>query len=265
MYLDKESYKIFYKDSGEKDKPVIIFIHGFPLDHTMWENSYKYFQKTHRTIAYDIRGLGKSTLNQLPFTFEFLVDDLFDLMNHLDVHKVILAGLSMGGYIALRAAQRKPEKFSAMVLCNTQPKGDNNQSLLGRYQNIRIVNEQGIDVLAKKFLHAFISQATIEHKKEIAEAFLQTVNHQNTEGILFMLTALATRTDTSESLSHLTVPVLVVSGENDSLTPPTLMKEMVDQISGCVFKIIPSVGHISVMENPEAFNAILEAFLINLN
>ena len=104
---------------GKKENPVIIFVHGFPFDHTMWEYQIKELQKDFYVIVYDIRGLGESYVGDGQYTMEAYVNDLFSIINQLNLVKPVLCGLSMGGYIALRAIEVDQAKFSGLILLDT--------------------------------------------------------------------------------------------------------------------------------------------------
>ncbi|MEJ2468562.1 MAG: alpha/beta hydrolase, partial [Campylobacterales bacterium] len=115
---------IKYDDVGPADAPALIFIHGFPLNRTMWQPQMEALKGRYRLIAYDLRGHGESSLGEEDFTMERFVQDLLGLMEALRIEKATLCALSMGGYIALRAAETHPERFSALVLCDTQCSAD---------------------------------------------------------------------------------------------------------------------------------------------
>jgi pimeloyl-ACP methyl ester carboxylesterase len=118
-----------YEGKGEP----LIFIHAYPLCNRMWDEQVNYFKDKYRVITYDIRGLGYSNeIDYYEFTMEELVNDLFAIIDHLKLEKVNACGLSMGGYILLRALVKNQEKFSSVILADTKSEGENNASLLGR-------------------------------------------------------------------------------------------------------------------------------------
>jgi pimeloyl-ACP methyl ester carboxylesterase len=115
---------VSYSDLGPDNAPVIIFIHGFPLNKSMWNKQVEVLKDNFRVIAYDIRGHGESDTGNDPFSIDLFVDDLIRFMNALKIHKASLCGLSMGGYIALKAIEDNSERFEALVLCDTTCKTD---------------------------------------------------------------------------------------------------------------------------------------------
>ena len=129
-----------YTKGEEKNLPV-IFVHGFPFDHTMWDAQTAALYKNYYCITYDIRGLGKSAAGDGQYTIETFVDDLNSIIDHFKLKKPVLCGLSMGGYISLRAIERMQEKFRALILCDTKSVSDSDETKLKRAKAIQRINE----------------------------------------------------------------------------------------------------------------------------
>jgi 3-oxoadipate enol-lactonase len=150
--MKKTINDLFVYTSGNENNKAIIFVHGFPYDHMMWKEQIKEFSQNYFCIAYDIRGLGQSPAGNGQFTMESFVDDLETIVNELKPDKPILCGLSMGGYISLRALERMPDKFSAAILCDTKSEADNNEGKLKRAAGIKRINTEGLAPFAKDFI-----------------------------------------------------------------------------------------------------------------
>jgi 3-oxoadipate enol-lactonase len=120
-------------------KPPVVLIHGFPFSSEMWSAQVELLKDEHRVIAYDIRGHGKSGVGDGQYLLEFFVDDLITLLDRLNVPKVELCGLSLGGYIALRTIERNPERVSSLILCDIGPQADSNEAKLRRAASIKAV------------------------------------------------------------------------------------------------------------------------------
>ena len=127
MFAYINSNPIYYVDEGPRDATPITFLHGFPFCHEMWQEQITLVSKDHRAIAYDIRGHGKSYIGEAQFAIEHHVDDLIGILDYLKIEKTVIVGLSMGGYITLRALERHPERFRAAVLCDTKSEADTNE------------------------------------------------------------------------------------------------------------------------------------------
>lgn len=246
---------------GKSENKPIIFIHGFPFDYTMWDNQLKEFQNEYYCIAYDVRGLGESYIGDGQYTMEFYVDDLFSIINELKLEKPILCGLSMGGYIALRAVERNQENFSALILCDTKAEADDNINKLRRSFNINQINTEGVKKFVDNFLPNCFSDLTINENKELYESISNKCYKQNPIGVKGAIIAIMSRTDTSSFLPEIKIPTLILSGSFDKLTPPSLMRNIHEKIPNSEFAIIPRAGHMSPLENPQAVNDLIKGFL----
>ncbi|MFT7824892.1 MAG: alpha/beta hydrolase [Sulfurimonas sp.] len=130
---------------GNKSNQSIIFIHGFPFDHTLWEDVIEDFSDAYYCISYDIRGFGESDVQTGQFTMERYVDDLGHIISALGVEQSILCGFSMGGYIALRAHEKLETKFAALILANTTTFSDNDEAKLKRAAAISSIDKNGVE------------------------------------------------------------------------------------------------------------------------
>jgi pimeloyl-ACP methyl ester carboxylesterase len=247
--------------TGKENNQSIIFIHGFPFDHKMWDLQVNYFKKDYHCITYDIPGLGQSPTGDGQYTMERLVDDLFNLMESYNLDKPVLCGLSMGGYIALRAIERNEGIFKALVLCDTKSEADNNAGKINRAKGIKEINNAGAEKFAEIFVQKCFSEEFIKTNKEEYEKVLMRSKKSDPVGLKGCLLAMAGRTDTTEYLAKIKIPVLVLGGGEDKLTPPSVMKTMGKKISHSEFLLVPEAGHVTSIENPKFFNTALEKFL----
>jgi 3-oxoadipate enol-lactonase len=253
--------KLFYTDSGHPSAPAVVFIHGFPFDHTLWQEQAVLLQTTFRVITYDQRGHGQTGLGEGPYTFEALVDDLFGLLDALSVRQAILCGLSMGGYAALRAAERAPERVQGLILCDTQSEADSNEAKLKRAAAIRTIHERGVPAFAEGFLKVLFAPDSFTEKPKTVDKVRRVIQRNPIQGICGTQVALATRTDTTLSLARLNTSTLILVGEQDAITPPAAAERLHERIAGSELAIIPGAGHLSNLENPAVFNQHLTRFL----
>lgn len=249
-----------YSTENENEKPL-IFVHGFPYDHTMWEKQIEEFRKSYHCVAYDIRGLGQSPAGNGQFTMESFVDDLETVIKELKLNKPILCGLSMGGYISLRALERIQEKFSAAILCDTRSEADNNEGKLKRASAIKRINTEGVAPFAKDFISNCFGDYYKQNKKEEFEKIIKASSEFHPIGVKGCLLAMLSRTDTTPSLSKINIPALIICGEQDALTPPAVMKEMFHKIPNAEFVEIKNAGHMTPIENPGEVSAAIKNFL----
>ncbi len=244
-----------------EESPTVVFVHGFPFNQKMWEPQVEVLRGKCSILTYDGRGLGQSEVGDGQFMFENLVDDFIELLRSLKIETVIACGLSMGGYIILRAYEKQPKMFHALILCDTRAEADGNEAKLKRAQMLHILKFHGKEKFADEFIKTVLSPKTFELKKEIVNFVYDMIVQNNEIGIAGNLIALSTRTDTSHLLEKIDIPVLIVVGEDDALTPPTLAQTLHSKIKNSHLEIIPSAGHLSNLENAEKFNDAILNFL----
>ena len=261
MKIKLNNCTINYTERGLPQGTPVIFVHGFPFDHTMWEPQMKSLPNHFRAITYDVRGHGGSDVADGQYTIEFFVDDLIALLDHLVIAQAVLCGLSMGGYIALRAYERYPQRFKALVLCDTKSEPDTNEGKVKRSATLKTVKSEGVGVFADEFVKAIFAPETFQTLPEVIESIKSTIRSNSPIGISGAALALAMRTDTSGLLSKIQVPTLILVGEHDKLTPPSASEALQRQITGSELHIIRQAGHMSNLENAPAFNKHLIDFL----
>jgi len=244
-------------DHGPSDQNPVVFLHAFPLHSGMWEDARLALGETTRVMGFDVRGLGESPLGENACLLEHWVDDLFAVLDEHHAQKATLVGLSLGGYIALRAIERQPERISGLFLADTQAAADTNQAKEKRAAGIRQLEAHGVAPYVEGFLKGALAPSTLENRPEIVERCRALTIEQSVQGLTAALVGLATRGDCSESLSRIAVPTRVVVGAHDAITSVATMRAMAEQIPNADLHVIPDAGHLSNLENPEAFNRLL--------
>jgi 3-oxoadipate enol-lactonase len=247
--------------SGNENNLPIIFVHGFPFDHLMWDAQVREFSNDHYCVTYDIRGLGESPAGDGQFTIESFVDDLELIIDELGLEKPTLCGLSMGGYISLRAIERMENKFRAVILCDTKALADDNEGKLKRAAGIKLINENSVESFVEQFVPNCFSEKFMAKNKQDYEEVLKRSKNNNQVGIKGCLLAMAGRTDTSSYLSNISIPSLIICGEEDMLTPPEVMRQMADSIDGSSFVVVRAAGHMAPIEASDIVNEKIKEFL----
>ncbi len=264
MNIDVQGQPIEFLDDGPRDGSPIVLLHAFPFNHAMWEAQIAALRERFRVIAPDFRGHGGSPAGDGQHTLEFYVDDVLGLLDALKIEKAILGGCSMGGYVALRLAERAPERVRALILADTRSSADTNEGKIKRAAGIRAIQAKGVAEFADTFLQGALAPETHRDHPEIVARARGDIAGNSTRGLCGSLLALVSRTDTTESLPKFKVPTLVLVGENDTITPPSDAEALVKNIPSAKLGIIPHAGHMSPLENPAAFNAAMMAFLNQL-
>jgi 3-oxoadipate enol-lactonase len=262
LTLNVNDFNLSYDDIGEGTIPI-VFLHGFPFDKSMWREQLDYLKPTHRVIACDIRGFGKSTDEESHLSMDLFANDLILFIDKLGLEKVIICGLSMGGFIALNAMKRFPSRFEALILCDTQCVADSHDVKAKRYKTIEDIKEYGVSNFNEGFLKNVFHEDSITNKPELVEQ-LRRVVFSNSEHIICQgLVALAERSDTCSITNRITVPTLIICGREDVVTPLEESKFMNKNIKGSVLHVINNAGHVSNLEEPAKFNKLLRDFLVD--
>lgn len=255
--INSLSVKLF----GNSQNQPIIFVHGFPFDQTMWMNQVNFLSDEYYCVTYDIRGLGKSYVGDGQYTMEAYVLDLFSIIEELKLNKPIICGLSMGGYISLRALEKSQSTFKAAILCDTKADADNDKGKLGRANLINQINTEGVRKFAQEFISNCFAEESKEELKDLYKSVINRSAKSDPIGVKGALLAMVSRTSTKSFLKKLTIPTLLVVGTLDKLTPPGIMRKMAQAIENSEFGIAPRSGHMSPLENPGYVNDMIKGFL----
>jgi 3-oxoadipate enol-lactonase len=251
----------FIRELGDPSGLPVVFIHGFPFSHEMWNAQFDALPKSVHAIAYDVRGHGQADVGDGQYTIELFVDDLVALLDYLKIDRAVLCGLSMGGYVALRTVERNPDRIRGLVLADTRSEADGNEAKVKRTGTLKGVKADGVATFAGNFVKAVFAPETFQSNPQSVEFVKQLIVANSPIGICGTAIALAARTDTTAALSSIKVPTLILVGEQDALTPPAASQAMHEKISGSKLAILKRAAHMSNVENADEFNANLTQFL----
>jgi pimeloyl-ACP methyl ester carboxylesterase len=226
----------------------------------MWQAQLAGLSDDVRVIAPDLRGHGRSELPPGPCSMDEYADDLAGLLGRLDVGKAIVAGLSMGGYVAFALWRRHPERVSALALVDTRAEPDSPQAQEARDAAAARVRQIGATAYADEMLPRLLAPSSLTDPR-ICRRAGEIMASQPVDGTISALGALRDRPDSRPTLPTITVPTLVMVGENDAVTPPVDAERMAAAIPGARFEVVPRAGHLSPLENPRRVNRLLREFV----
>jgi len=255
------NHTVSYTDEGPDNAHVIILIHGFPFNKSMWNKQVDMLIENYRVIAYDVRGHGNSTAGTDNFSIELFVDDLLGLMDALKIDRAMLCGLSMGGYIALNAIENFPKRFGALILCDTNCIADTPEAREKRMKTIESIQEKGLEQYANESLKNLFAPESFVTNKEKIEVVKEMIMETSVQSLSGTLYALSRRKETCTNLANIRIPVLILVGKEDKITPPDAARQMQKSIKGSILKIIEHAGHLSNIENSYDFNGQLIKFI----
>lgn len=263
MYAEINGVRLVYEESGQEHATALLLIHGFPLDGRLWQGQVGPLAEVAHVIVPDLRGHGRSDVPPGPYTMEQHADDLAALLDHLGVDRAVVAGLSMGGYISLAFWRRHRDRVAALILLDTRAEPDSEAARGNRDASMRKVAAEGAAAFAEDMLPRVLALSSLA-QREIVDAARRMMAEQPAEGIIGALGGLRDRADSRATLPTIDVPVLVVGGEVDTLTPPADMHALAAALPNARAVIIPAAGHLSPLENPAAVNKALTGFLREL-
>ncbi len=248
-------------ESGVKDGKPVVLVHGFPFSHAMWGPQIRALSKTFRVIAYDVRGHGASEVGDGAYSIDLFVKDLIGILDTLKLPKVALCGLSMGGYIALRAMEKYPQRFSHLILCDTKSTADTEEGKKKRAAAAEVVKKNLVPAYAEEFSKAVLTERTVSQNPALLDTVKKMIRGNSVEGIVGTLMALAGRSDTSSALTSMNIPTLILTGREDKITPPADAQAMSKALPNAQLFLLPDAAHLSNLENPVLFNHQLISFL----
>jgi YbgC/YbaW family acyl-CoA thioester hydrolase len=243
------------------DGPAILFIHGYPLDRTIWRGQIDGLDG-YRRIAPDLRGMGQSDAPDLGYGMGIYAADLAALLDALGVGEVVLCGLSMGGYVIFEFLRRWRDRVRAVILVDTRAEADGTEARRTRDVVAGTARESGAGAIADAMLPRLLAPGTVEASPELAERIRRMMAATPVAGIVGALAAMRDRRDATGLLPTLAgLPALVIVGEEDAITPPDGARRIAAAIPGARLVVVPGAGHLTPVERPSETTAAIRDFL----
>jgi 3-oxoadipate enol-lactonase len=244
---------------------VLVLLHGFPFSSASWRPQLEFPPAGWRVIAPDMRGFGGS--GPLPgnrLAMDLLADDVAALLQHLGVSRAVIAGLSMGGYVAFALMRRAPQLACGLVLSDTRATADTAEGKQGRVKNAKHVHAHGTAALIDAMVPRLLSADTRAQLPHVEQELRAMMSSASAPAVIAALLGMAERPDSTPQLRSINVPVQIIVGEHDEITPPGDARLLARAIPGARMEVIPGAGHVPNLEQPVAFNRVLEGFLDGL-
>lgn len=259
MKAEINGINISYTDEGAGES--VIFIHAFPLNSRMWDEQIAAVKDRCRAISIDLRGFGDSDAPEGVYEMSHMAADVRQLMRRLSIDRATLVGLSMGGYVSLAFYRAYPEAVRAMVLADTRATSDNEEGREKREKSAERAEREGAAAIADDMVTVALSDETIEKQPDVVRRMRTITEANSPRGIAAAQRGMAARVDSTDLLSRMNFPVLIIVGSEDKLTPVKDSEALRDAIPGAGLRIIEGAGHLSNMERAEEFNSALTDFL----
>ncbi len=240
----------------KEDVPTIVFVHGFPLDHSMWMGQMPLLEQASLLMP-DLFGFGASDPIAEGASMRSMADDVAGLLERLGIEKVIWCGLSMGGYIGWEFVKNHERKLEGLICCNTRASADDESTARARRFAASQVMKTGAGPVAEVMRGKLFSDSTIMEKPEVVDSIIKVICNSAPETIAAAQIAMSQRNDFLGLLPEINIRTLVISGSEDPITTASEMQRMSFEIRGATFVELSKAGHMSPLEQPLLFNRAL--------
>lgn len=242
----------------------LVLLHGFPLNRAMWRPQVAGLRNWFTVITPDFRGFGDSESPRNPMSLEAYAQDVLALLDALGCPRFALGGLSMGGYVAFRVMALAASRVSALLIADSRAEPDTEESRQRRQAAIARIEAEGPAGYLEEFVGQVVGPTTRTQHPGVVQAVREIIGTPPARSLTTALSAMASRPDSRPLLGEIAVPSLVVVGEEDTLTPPSAAEAMAAAMPNARLVRIPGAGHMSNLENPEAFTRAVREFLTAL-
>ncbi len=256
--IKSDDAEISYQVLG--DGPPLILLHPFPANHEFWLPAAQSLLTRYRLILPDLRGHGDSDIGGGPATMRKLAADLVRVMDDAKMDRAAFAGVSIGGYALFEFWRRHRDRVSALVLCNTKAQADSPEARSARLQSATEVMEGGTEPFFETLIPKLLGETTRNTRPDLVQGALRMMRKMSAEDVAMVQRGMAERPDSVATLKMISVPTLIVTGEEDLFAGAAEAELMRQNIPGSQVKIIPKAGHYSPWERPKEVGELLREF-----
>jgi len=258
-FLQVDDIQLAYTDAG-LGLPVVL-LHGYPFNRTLWNEQVSALSNSYRVITPDLRGHGESDASPGAATMNRMAQDVAALLDHLEISRAVIGGLSMGGYVALAFYKQFRSRVRAMVLADTRAQADTEEGKQTRHQQAEKALAEGMAGIADSMLPKLLTPDTVSKRPEVVKRVRDMMLKTKPEGAAGALLGMAERDDQTSLLSQISCPTLILVGQEDQITPVKDSEKMHREIAGSRLVVIENAAHVSNLERTEQFNEELTRFL----
>jgi pimeloyl-ACP methyl ester carboxylesterase len=241
----------------------VVLIHAFPLDSSMWSEVLADLAVLD-VVLMDLPGLGTSAQPEAEPSLDVYADAVARVLDAVDRPRAVLAGVSLGGYVAMAFARRYPERVAGMALIDTKAEADSAEAAANRERIAQAVTGEAGNRALAPMIDSLLGETTRASRPELVERVRDLLSRAPVEGVAWAQRAMAVRPDSFETLRSLAVPAAVVVGDEDLLSPPEAAVAMAAALPDALLTIVPAAGHLTPLERPRAVTAALLALSLRV-
>ncbi|MFB9878504.1 alpha/beta fold hydrolase [Planobispora siamensis] len=254
-----DGVRLYTRSAGE-GLPVVL-LHAFPMSSTMWLAQREGLAATCKVITPDLRGFGGSLLGDDEPSLDAMADDVARLLDSEGIDRAVIGGQSMGGYVTMALCRHHPDRLLGVILADTKATADPEPARANRERIAAAVLDKGPSILLEEVLPALVGPTTKQRRAMVFGRIRGLVQSAPPAAVAWAQRAMAARPDSFDTLRALKVPVLVIVGEEDELSPLSDAEAMTEAVPDGRLTVIEKAGHLSAVEQPEAFNRAVTGFL----
>lgn len=259
MRITANGISIHYQLEGPASGPVVTLSHSLATNLSMWDPQIHALASRYRVLRYDTRGHGKTDAPDGSYSLEQLAEDARALLQALGIPRTHFVGLSMGGFIGQILALTYPQMLQSLVLCDTTSRVPPEAKAMWD-ERIRVAANQGMEPHVEPTLGRWFTGPFREQRAEVVTSVRGMIRGTNPRGYIGCCHAIAAL-NLTDRLSVITVPTLIIVGEDDPATPVAASRTIHERIKGSQLVILKSASHLSNVEQAEAFNRAITTFL----
>jgi 3-oxoadipate enol-lactonase len=243
----------------------VLWVHGYPLNRTLWKPQLEGLADIARGLAIDLRGHGETQPSPGVYTMDLLADDLAAFLDVLNINQpVVLAGLSMGGYVSMAFCRQHTDRLAGLILCATRAHADSPDGKQNRTNSAALAQERGVPAAVSAVQQKLMAPTSYELRPDLVEIVKSMTESTSLEGVVGDLLGMRERPDSLSTLAAFEKPTLILHGAEDQIIPVSDAEEMQSTLPNARLEIIPQAGHLVNLEQPRAFNAAVRSFLAQL-
>lgn len=259
MQIRSDDAEIYFEVRGRG--PAVVLLHAFPLNGGMWNDVAADLESRYTLVIPDLRAHGRSEPGTVAATMARHASDVLRICDELRLGRVTFAGVSIGGYILFEIWRQARERVSALAFCNTRAQADTATARDARMTAIEDVRRRGPEPFLEGMLPKLLGETTVRSRPDIVQRCRQMMTQATAAGIVAAQEGLASRIDSSETLATIDVPVLLLGGDEDTITSPADLEFMRSRLKVAELAVIPKAGHLAVLEQPREAGRLLRQFL----